>query len=130
MKKLLALLLALTLCASAAFAAVVKIDAFAYMPAQDFGNAFSTFIAQNYGAGKEKRIRQGILSAVKTSMVFGAAVSVVIWIFAEPLMRIFVNGQEREILAIGVQYLRIEGAFYCLIGLLFLLYGFFRARLA
>lgn len=36
--------------ASAAFAAVVKIDAFAYMPAQDFGNAFSTFIAQNHGA--------------------------------------------------------------------------------
>lgn len=111
----------------AAFAAAVKIDSFAYMPVQDFGNAFSTFIAQNYGAGKEKRIRQGILSAVKTSMVFGAAVSVVIWIFAEPLMLIFVNGQEREILAIGVQYLRIEGAFYCLIGLLFLLYGFFRA---
>ena len=37
----------------AAFAAAVKIDAFAYMPVQDFGNAFSTFIAQNYGA-KEK----------------------------------------------------------------------------
>ncbi len=35
----------------AAFAAAVKIDAFAYMPVQDFGNAFSTFIAQNYGAG-------------------------------------------------------------------------------
>ena len=34
----------------AAFAAAVKIDAFAYMPVQDFGNAFSTFIAQNYGA--------------------------------------------------------------------------------
>ena len=103
----------------AAFAAAVKIDSFAYMPVQDFGNAFSTFIAQNYGAGKESRIRQGILSAVRTSMLFGAAVSVVIWIFAEPLMRIFVNGQEREILAIGVEYLRIEGAFYCLIGLLF-----------
>ena len=37
----------------AAFAAAVKIDAFAYMPVQDFGNAFSTFIAQNYGAKKK-----------------------------------------------------------------------------
>ena len=36
----------------AAFAAAVKIDAFAYLPVQDFGNAFSIFIAQNYGAGK------------------------------------------------------------------------------
>ena len=44
----------------AAFAAAVKIDSFAYMPVQDFGNAFSTFIAQNYGARQEKRIRSGL----------------------------------------------------------------------
>ncbi len=36
----------------AAFAAAVKIDSFAYMPVQDFGNAFSTFVAQNFGAKK------------------------------------------------------------------------------
>ena len=36
----------------ASFAAAVKIDAFAYLPVQDFGNAFSIFIAQNYGAGQ------------------------------------------------------------------------------
>lgn len=41
----------------AAFAAAVKIDSFAYMPVQDFGNAFSTYVAQNYGAGKQERIR-------------------------------------------------------------------------
>ena len=39
----------------AAFAAAVKIDSFAYMPVQDFGNAFSTYVAQNYGAGKQER---------------------------------------------------------------------------
>ena len=111
----------------AAFAAAVKIDCFAYMPVQDFGNAFSTFIAQNYGAGKGKRIQEGVVSAVKTSMIFGLTVSLIIWIFAKPLMMIFVNPQETAILAEGVRYLRIEGAFYCLIGLLFLLYGFFRA---
>lgn len=42
----------------AAFAAAVKIDSFAYMPVQDFGNAFSTFVAQNYGAGREDRIKR------------------------------------------------------------------------
>ena len=41
----------------AAFAAAVKIDSFAYMPVQDFGNAFSTYVAQNYGAKEEKRIK-------------------------------------------------------------------------
>ena len=44
----------------AAFAAAVKIDSFAYMPVQDFGNAFSTYVAQNYGAGQTARIRKGI----------------------------------------------------------------------
>ena len=50
----------------AAFAAAAKIDAFAYMPLQDFGNAFSTFIAQNYGAQEKERIRRGMRVAVMT----------------------------------------------------------------
>lgn len=52
---------------------------------QDFGNAYATFVAQNYGA--------------------------VICIFAEPLMKIFISAREAEVIACGVGYLRIEGAF-------------------
>lgn len=111
----------------AAFAAAVKIDSFAYMPVQDFGNAFSTFIAQNYGAGKHDRIKQGIKSAVKTSILFCLVISLIVFIFAKDLLLIFIQPQETEILAVGVQYLRIEGAFYCGIGCLFLLYGLYRA---
>lgn len=73
----------------AAFAAAVKIDTFAYLPVQDFGNAYSTFAAS--------------------------------------LMEIFVKAQETAVIACGVQYLRIEGLFYCGIGCLFLLYGYYRA---
>lgn len=111
----------------AAFAAAVKIDSFAYMPVQEFGNAFSTFIAQNFGAGKRMRIRQGIKSAVAVSAVFSVAVSAIVFALAEPLMGIFVDAGETEIISIGVNYLRIEGAFYAGIGLLFLLYGYYRA---
>ncbi len=111
----------------AAFAAAVKIDAFAYMPVQDFGNAFSTFIAQNYGAKKERRIRAGLKGAILTVLIFCVIVSTFVWIFAKPLMLIFVREGETAILAEGVRYLRIEGAFYCGIGCLFLLYGFYRA---
>lgn len=42
-------------------------------------------------------------------------------------MLIFVRSNETEILSVGVDYLRIEGAFYCGIGILFLLYGYYRA---
>lgn len=111
----------------AAFAAAVKIDSFAYMPVQDFGNAFSTFIAQNYGAQKKERIRQGIRSAGITTLIFCVIISILVCFFAAPLMTIFVHPEETEIIAIGVQYLRIEGACYCGIGILFLLYGLYRA---
>ncbi len=111
----------------AAFAAGVKIDAFAYMPVQDFGNAFSTFIAQNFGAGKQERIQEGIKGAGAAVMAFGIGVSAVVWVFAKPLMLLFIDGSETGILYEGVRYLRIEGAFYCGIGCLFLLYGLYRA---
>lgn len=111
----------------AAFAAAVKIDSFAYMPVQDFGNAFSTFIAQNYGAGKADRIRTGVKGAVIIAATFCAATSALVWIFARPLMGLFVQAEETGIIAEGVRYLRIEGAFYCGIGCLFLLYGLYRA---
>ncbi len=111
----------------AAFAAAVKIDSFAYMPVQDFGNAFSTFIAQNYGAGRDERIRKGIRSAALTAFIFCLVISAAVCIFAQPLMTLFVSASETEIIAAGVLYLRIEGAFYFGIGLLFLLYGLYRA---
>ncbi len=112
---------------TAAFAAAVKIDAFAYMPVQDFGNAFSTFIAQNYGAGEKERMRAGLRGAVKAAVLFCLVVSAVIWLLGEPLMALFIDAGETAIIAEGVRYLRIEGAFYCGIGCLFLLYGLYRA---
>lgn len=111
----------------AAFAAAVKIDAFAYMPVQDFGNAFSTFIAQNYGAKEKMRIQSGLKSAVCLSMGFCIIISTIVCIFAKDLMTIFIDAKETEIIMEGVKYLKIEGAFYCGIGCLFLLYGLYRA---
>jgi len=110
----------------AAFAATVKIDTFAYMPAQEFGNAYSIFISQNHGAGKRERVARGTRRAFLVSAVFCGAVSVVVCALARPLMRIFVEAREVRIIEIGVGYLRIEGAFYIGIGILFLLYGYFR----
>lgn len=110
----------------AAFAAGVKIDSFAYMPAQEFGNAFSLFISQNHGASRRDRVRLGMRKAAKLSVLFCVAVSACIYLLAPLLITIFVAPTEIEIIQIGVGYLRVEGAFYCGIGLLFLLYGFYR----
>ena len=111
----------------AAFAAAVKIDTFAYMPVQDFGNAFSTFVAQNYGAGKKERIREGMRRALVFVFVFCGMISILVCLFARPLMGIFVDEKNQDVIMAGVGYLRIEAAFYFGIGLLFLLYGYYRA---
>ena len=111
----------------AAFAAGVKIDSFPYMPAQEFGNAFSTFIAQNRGAGETGRIKKGVRWGVLTSVSYCLLVSLALWFLAKPLMLIFVDASQTAIIAQGVQYLRIIGPFYCGIGCLFLLYGLYRA---
>ena len=42
-------------------------------------------------------------------------------------MLAFIDGSEHEIIRVGIQYLHIEGAFYCGIGILFLWYGYYRA---
>lgn len=111
----------------ASFAAAVKIDTIAYMPAQEFGNAYSLFISQNYGAGKKDRIRKGTTTAFALSSLFCCIISVFIFLFAENLMGIFVSSSEVQIITEGAKYLRIEGAMYVGIGILFLWYGYFRA---
>lgn len=111
----------------AAFAVGVKIDAFAYMPVQEFGNAFSVFIAQNHGAGKTERMKKGVKGSVKLVVLFCLLVSVLVAAAAPWLMTLFLDGKDQEIIGIGSGYLRIEGVFYWGIGILFLLYGYFRA---
>ncbi|MBQ5332239.1 MAG: MATE family efflux transporter [Oscillospiraceae bacterium] len=110
----------------AAFAAAVKIDSFAYMPAQEFSSAFSLFISQNHGSGKRDRVAEGTKKAMMISALFCLGASAVIFVLAPSLMQLFVKGEEAEIIMAGTVYLRTEGSFYIGIGVLFLLYGFYR----
>jgi putative MATE family efflux protein len=112
---------------SAAFAIVVKIDAIAYFPAQDFSNAFSIFVSQNFGAKKYDRINTGFRQALIIASVFCLLASVFVNVFAKQLIGFFIDTSVHTgVMDAGIQYLRIEGAFYVGIGILFLLYGIYR----
>lgn len=111
----------------AAFAAGVKIDTLAYSPLMDFGNAFSTAIAQNYGAGNKKRIHDCVIASGKMVVSFALFISAIIYFFAPQLMGFFVPETATETIAIGTGYLRIEGACYVGIGILSMLYAYYRA---
>ena len=111
----------------AAFAAAVKIESFAYMPAQDFSNAFSTFVAQNFGARQTGRIRTGIRRSFALVLGFCAVISAAVLLFASPLMRLFIPATDTEVIREGVYYLRCVAPFYFGIGFLFLFYALYRA---
>ena len=110
----------------AAFAAGVKIESFAYMPMQDFGNAFSTFIAQNKGARNQERIKVGIISTIKVIAIYSLIISALVMVFAGPLLKIFIDATEVQILDIGMGYVYVVAPFYILIGYLFMFYGLYR----
>ncbi|MEG0856374.1 MAG: MATE family efflux transporter [Terrisporobacter sp.] len=110
----------------AAFAAGAKIDSIAYMPVQDFGNAFSTYVAQNKGAKMDDRIRSGVKSAIKTIIIFSTVISSMILLFSKNIMLLFVNEKETQVITLGVEYISVVGVFYILIGFLFMFYGLYR----
>lgn len=110
----------------AAFTAAVKIDSFDYLIVQDFANGFSTFVAQNNGAKDEKRIHKGTIISCILSGIFSIFITLIILFFKEDLLKIFIDGTDREVINIGINYLNIEGSFYIGIGILFLLYAYFR----
>ena len=111
----------------AAFTAAVKIEAFAYMPLQEFGNAFSTFIAQNFGAGQTERIRSGRRQSFL--LVAGAAILISVFILLQrhSLLLLFIKESETQILQIGENYLLTVAPFYWAIGFLFLFYAWYRS---
>lgn len=114
--------------AMAAFGAVTKIDAFAYMPVQDFGNAFATYVAQNKGAEKEERIKEGVKYAVRVIVVFCIIISIIVLISGKALIGIFVQQEEVLVIEMGLSYLRIVAPYYMLIGFLFMYYGYYRGN--
>lgn len=110
----------------AAFASAGKIESIAYLPLQDFGNAFGTYVAQNKGAKKFKRIKDGVRSAIKVILIFGITMSILVNLSASKLMTIFLDGTEIQVIEIGVEYLKILSTFFIFIGFLFMFYGYFR----
>lgn len=110
--------------AMAAFAAVNRIDDFAYTPQQNIGHAMTSLLAQNKGAGKKKRIKEGFRCGMKIEFVYGAIVCLICFVFSESLMRLF--AKEEEVIKLGVEYLHLIAIMYLLPAATNGIQGFFR----
>ena len=113
--------------AAAAFTAVNRIDDYALIPERDIGNGETVLVAQNHGAKKPERMQRGLWTAMAIEAIYGAIISVCVFALAEPLMRLFVNASEAEVIRLGTRYLRLMGFFYFMPGLTNGLQGYMRA---
>ena len=96
--------------AMAAFAAASRVDDFAYTPQQNIGHAMTTLMAQNRGAGKRERVRQGFFAGMRIEAVYGLAIMAVCFFGAEPIMLLFAD--KPEVVDLGVRFLRLVSLFY------------------
>ena len=113
--------------AIAAFNAVNRLDDYALIPERDIANGETVLIAQNRGAGKPERMRGGLFAAMALEIAYGLIVSIAIFALAEPLMRLFVDPGEAEVIRLGARYLRLMGFFYIMPGVTNGLQGYMRA---
>lgn len=109
---------------AAAFAVVNRIDDFAITPEQNIAHAMTALMAQNKGAGKNDRMREGFRCGMILEIVYGAAVMVICQVFAEELMALFVK--DEEVIGHGVIYLHLIAVMYILPAVTNAIQGFFR----
>ena len=109
---------------AAAFAVVNHIDDFAITPEQNIAHAMTALMAQNKGAGKNDRMREGFRCGMILELVYGAAVMLICLGFARPLMSLFVK--DEEVIGHGVVYLHLIAVMYILPAITNSLQGFFR----
>ena len=110
--------------AMAAFTAASRIDDFAYTPQQNIAHAMTTFMAQNEGAGKKDRVKDGYRCGMRIEVVYALGLMAVCLIFAEPIIRLFVT--DPEVVDLGVRFLRTISLFYLMPAATNGIQGFFR----
>lgn len=109
---------------AAAFAVVNRIDDFAITPEQNIAHAMTALMAQNKGAGKNDRMREGFRCGMILEIIYGAAVMVICQVFAGELMALFVK--DEEVIGHGVIYLHLIAVMYILPAVTNAIQGFFR----
>lgn len=109
---------------AAAFTAVNRLDDFTYMPQQNIAHAITAFMAQNHGAEREDRVLEGFKKGMILEVIYAGIVCFVSFVFARPLMRLF--GDDPEVIAHGVRYLRLIAFMYIMPAFTNGIQGYFR----
>lgn len=101
----------------AGYTAACKIEGIAIVPMVNAGNAVSTFVAQNMGAGKPKRARAGYHIGLIMAVSIGLVIAVFLYFFGDICVGAFMNAAtDGESIAIGARYIGVVSMFYFIMG--------------
>ncbi|MGL5313069.1 MAG: MATE family efflux transporter, partial [Peptostreptococcaceae bacterium] len=106
--------------AVAANTASLKVEQLALQPSVTFGVTMATYVAQNLGAGNVERIKDGVKKCTLINIVIGIFSGVVLVVFGESIVKLFISDSNPEVLAYARQYLTIEAFFFIPLSLIFI----------
>lgn len=112
--------------AIAAYNSVTRIDSLVLSTAESFGTSVATYSAQNKGAGKYDRIIEGYKKSNIIMTIYGIVSGLIVFLGAEKIMHLFVASSEKEVILIGLKYLKLMSIFYILSGFCNIFQGLFR----
>jgi putative MATE family efflux protein len=112
--------------AMASWAAFGKIDGIVWMICGAFGIAATTFVGQNFGAGKWERVRKGTRDCLLMALGSMMVLSFLITVFGGPLFTIFTS--DTEVIAIGMKMVQIISPLYWVYGFIEIYSGSLRAQ--
>lgn len=110
----------------AAFTAINRVDDFAMTPQQNIAHASTTFMAQNRGAGKLRRMKQGFYCTILLEAVYTAVVLALVFVFSRQIMELFVGEDSGEVVSLGISYLKLISLMYVMPAATNIIQGFFR----
>lgn len=111
----------------AGYTAATKIDSLAMMPNMNFSNAMSSYTAQNIGAHKIERVREGYKANLFMVIIFSIMITAAIFLYGPWLLNLFMDSAANvEVINYGMSYMRIVSSFYILMGIMFTSNGLLR----
>ena len=111
----------------AGYTAAVKVDQIAMMLIMNFSLGLSTFVAQNIGAGKSHRVKEGYRVTLMCCLVVALLMTGVAYLFGNQIIGFFVDAEtDFAVIEVGATYLKVVSPFYILMGLMFTANGVLR----
>lgn len=104
----------------AAVTAALRIEQIATLPMISFGVALASFVAQNFGAKKFRRIRTGVIQTSLLSIFLSILMAIIMRYFGADIVREFIGTASAEIIDIAHQYLLISTFFYVFLSQIFI----------